>query len=86
MTKWYIYELSAFILAVTALFLGAYVAGWFYIAAAVLGGAALAFWAVEEEAERTQKHTEKRTEGGIESNENEFEKWIRENGYEGMLY
>lgn len=77
MTKWYIYELSAFILTVIALFLGAYVAGWFYIAAAVLGGAALAFWAVEEEAERE----EKRTESGLEAQETETEKWYRENGY-----
>ena len=82
MTKWYIYELSAFILATAALLLGFYVSGYFFTLSAFLGGGALAFWAIEEEAERE----EKRVEGGIESNENEFDKWFRENGYEGMLY
>lgn len=82
MTKWYIYELGAFILATAALLLGFYVSGYFFTLSAFLCGGALAFWAIEEEAERE----EKRIEGVIEINENEFDKWFRENGYEGMLY
>lgn len=82
MTKWYIYELGAFILATAALLLGFYVSGYFFTLSAFLGGGALAFWAIEEEAERE----EKRVESGLEAQETETEKWIRENGYEGMLY
>lgn len=81
MTKWYIYELSAFIGAVTALLLGFYVSGYFFTLSAFLGGSALAFWAIEEEVEREGK----RVESGLEAQENETEKWYRENGYDFLF-